>query len=119
MLAKERAKSRGQRIPRLRRQRPGKRRRQILENEEELLVSLPPSGRSWPSAPAVPGRAGRWRQSNERIHRWTRYAGAGGLICREKDGKSVAIGYDSRLRSRESAYFAAGVLARNGLTAHV
>ena len=38
---------------------------------------------------------------------------------REKDGKSVAIGYDSRLRSREFAYFAAGVLARNGLTAHV
>ena len=34
-------------------------------------------------------------------------------------GRSVAIGYDSRLRSREFAFFAAGVLARNGLTAYV
>lgn len=38
---------------------------------------------------------------------------------RKNGGRSVAIGYDSRLRSREFAFFAAGVLARNGLTAYV
>ncbi len=38
---------------------------------------------------------------------------------RENSGKSVAIGYDSRLRSREFAFLAAGILAHNGLTAYV
>ena len=38
---------------------------------------------------------------------------------RENGGKSVAIGYDSRLRSREFAFLAAGILAHNGLTAYV
>ena len=38
---------------------------------------------------------------------------------RENGGKSVAIGYDSRLRSREFAFLAAGILGHNGLTAYV
>ena len=38
---------------------------------------------------------------------------------RENGGKSVAIGYDSRHRSREFAFLAAGILAHNGLTAYV
>ena len=89
---------------------------QMLENEEELLSAF-----GTELAFGTGGLRGVLGVGTDRMNEYTVGRATQGLAdyLREKDGKSVAIGYDSRLRSREFAYFAAGVLARNGLTAHV
>ena len=89
---------------------------QMLENEEELLSAF-----GTELAFGTGGLRGVLGIGTDRMNEYTVGRATQGLAdyLREKDGKSVAIGYDSRLRSREFAYFAAGVLARNGLTAHV
>ena len=89
---------------------------QMLENEEELLSAF-----GTELAFGTGGLRGVLGVGTNRMNEYTVGRATQGLAdyLREKDGKSVAIGYDSRLRSREFAYFAAGVLARNGLTAHV
>ena len=89
---------------------------QMLENEEELLSAF-----GTELAFGTGGLRGVLGIGTNRMNEYTVGRATQGLAdyLQEKDGKSVAIGYDSRLRSREFAYFAAGVLARNGLTAHV
>ena len=89
---------------------------QMLENEEELLSAF-----GTELAFGTGGLRGVLGIGTNRMNEYTVGRATQGLAdyLQERSGKSVAIGYDSRLRSREFAYFAAGVLARNGLTAHV
>ena len=89
---------------------------QMLENEEELLSAF-----GTELAFGTGGLRGVLGIGTNRMNEYTVGRATQGLAdyLQERSGKSVAIGYDSRLCSRDFAYFAAGVLARNGLTAHV
>lgn len=81
---------------------------QMLENEEELLSAF-----GTELAFGTGGLRGVLGIGTNRMNEYTVGRATQGLAdyLQEKDGKSVAIGYDSRLCSRDFAYFAAGVLA--------
>lgn len=88
----------------------------VMQDEQELLSSFG-SELSFGTG----GLRGILGVGTNRMNAYTVARATQGLsdYLAKTGGSSVAIAYDSRLRSDEFAHVAAGVLASNGITAHV